>query len=155
MRRRYGLISLLVLVVNCVAVGCGSATPITSSCGGSHVWPPVAYASVSPPPSGVTIGQSAPAEVTVHNVSGQGWRFRIERWVDDTCVGYIAESPIESGVIEPGHFVQTNIDPGEADAGNVVDVKIGVAVFAPECDESCADPPVGFGWLDMPVVAPT
>jgi hypothetical protein len=70
-------------------------------------------------------------------------------------VGYVAEAPIDSGAITPGHLVEANIDPAEASGGGIDDVRIGVAVFAPDCDASCTDPPVGFGWLDVPVPLPS
>jgi hypothetical protein len=45
--------------------------------------------------------------------------------------------------------------PGEASSGAVSDVRIGVAVLKPDCDQACLDPIVGFGWLDVAVPHPT
>src|SRR5512141_3132839 len=131
MWRRHSLNALLFValaagvVAACDLTTTSSLTPGATSCGGSHAWPPIAYASVPPPPAGVTIGLTGPDDVTVHNASSQAWRFRIERWVDAICVGYVAEAPIDSGAITPGHLVEANIDPAEASGGGIDDVRIG------------------------------
>ncbi len=134
---------------------CGPATdPAASTCGGSHVWPPIDYADLSVP-SGVSIEAARPDTVRVRNGSDRAWRFETAVWSDAPCVGFVAESPTRSGVIEPGHLVETQIDPLIESSDIPIDRKVGVAVFAPDCDEMCPDQPVGFGWIDLLDLSPS
>jgi hypothetical protein len=134
---------------------CGSATdPAASTCGGSHDWPPTGYIDLSVPP-GVSIEAAGPDTVRVRNGSDRAWRFETAVWSDAPCVGFVAESPIRSGPIEPGHLVTTQIDPLDQSSDVPIDHKVGVAVFAPDCDETCLDEPVGFGWIDIPEPLPS
>ncbi len=126
--------------------------PAASSCGGSHAWPPLDYAE-RPLPAGVAIVPSGTA-VRALNGSTGAWRFETAVWKDVPCVGFLAESPIRSGVIEPGHLVETEFGPLDAPLPGAGRSRMGVAVFTPGCDEACTDPPVGFGWIDVPMAPP-
>ena len=52
---------------------------------------------------------------------------------------------MESRIIEPGHLDETEFDPLDAPLPVTGRTRMGVAVFAADCDQACTDPPVGFG----------
>ena len=140
----------LVLAVGLIASGCGlgAATP-DPPCAGSHEWPPSDLAALTLPPGVVAepIGQT---EIRVRNGSTQAWSFETAIWTDMPCVGFIAES-LQRSLIGPGHHVTAQFDPHDP----TVDTKIAVTVYPPDCDDTCDDPPVGFGWIDAVVPAPS
>lgn len=76
--------------------------------------------------------------------------FRTALWTDSPCVGFVADSLAKS-LISTGHLVEANFDPHDP----TLITKIGVEVYAPECDEACSDPPIGFGWIDIVVPTPS
>ncbi len=123
------------------ATGCGlatSATPVPTSCGGSHTWPPNDYRAA---PAELSVELVADMTVRIENQSHKTWTARIAAWGDLTCTGWVsADAPRVE--VPPGNTVERSVpDPGWG-----VELRIGVELWDHPCGEMCLDLPDGFAW---------
>jgi hypothetical protein len=126
-----------------MSIGDGPATP----CVGDEGWPPAPVRELGLP-EGVIVEPEGGDTIAVTNRTRVALQFELALWTLGDCTGWIAADPLRSR-IEPGHTIALQGDPLPGTRG----ARLGVAVYEASCDDTCGDPPIGFGWMDISVPA--
>lgn len=140
------LVAAVALAVSASGCAVGStatpiATPIPTSCGGSHAWPPNEYAET---PAGLTVEPVSGTTVRVANTTEQTWTIRVSAWGEGGCTGWLSFEPSVRADLAGG----TNKEVTIANPNAGLPFRIGVEFWDHRCDDTCTDAPVGFGWVE-------